>query len=83
MMIKDVKDVIIWAISVVLLTIFTFGIALLAISYYTHTEEFYDSLNPDVLMPMHGYLWECHEDEIVDDLPATQICGWFKRVLKD
>lgn len=46
-------------IVIVLIIILEFGIALLAANYYVHTEQFYDDINPDVLMATHDYLWEC------------------------
>lgn len=70
-------------IIIALIIILEFGVALFAADYYIHTEIFYDSVNPDILMGKHGYLWQCDNSTAmhIPELNETrQLCGWQKWV---
>ena len=83
-----------WLTIVALFAVLEFFIAMAAVDYYTHTEDFYQSINPDVWMSVHGYLPSCMNETTVnitlcdsqnvcyDDGPTRsetrRFCGWAK-----
>jgi len=72
-MIRLALNMIRWLIVAVLFVATLFGVGLLATDYYTHTEAFYESLNPDVLMAMHEYVWECTNETTEDALKCGNL----------